>query len=369
MMSFIGGKRKEGFRLSKRLVVTGIAAVFVFLALIALLVINISSMEDLNLEIAVFMGESKLKGDMTHFVHLLKTERGEMRFQNGELIDEQGISLAYRYDLVDYLSHDLGITATIFVKENDDYRRIATSIVDSGGNRVVGTFLGSESAAYAPVQSGAEYMGKAVILGKDYLAMYSPVFQPNTNDVIGILCASVEMAHIQNIVTQKNNTLIIPAIFMRTGLIALGTLLAVALITVLLRTSADNNKADERMRIMFNSMPLGANIHNKNFDYFDCNDSAVKMFGLSSKKEFRERFLELWPEYQPNGELSGKIMAQADEKAFKDGYCRFEWTYKNLKGELIPGECTLVRVKHNNEFVLVAYMRDLRELKKVMEGI
>ncbi|MDR2729557.1 MAG: PAS domain-containing protein, partial [Treponema sp.] len=152
-------------------------------------------------------------------------------------------------------------------------------------------------------------------------------------------------------------------------LAALGTLLAAILITILTRISAEKNKADERMRIMFNAMPLGANIHNKNFDYFDCNDGAVRMFGLSGKREFRERFFELWPEYQPNGELSSKIMAQADEKAFTYGYCRFEWTYQNLKGELIPGECTLVRVKHNNEFVLVAYMRDLRELKLMMKEV
>jgi PAS domain S-box-containing protein len=369
MMNFIGRKRKEGSRFSKRLLITGITAVFVFIALIALLIINISSMDDLNLEIAVFMGENKLKGDMTHFTHLLNMEHGDLRLKNGELIDEYGVSLAYRYDIVDHLSGNLGIEATILVKENDGYRRIATSIVDLEGNRVVDTFMEQDSAAYAPVQSGLEYLGNAVILGRDYLTMYHPVFQPGTNEVIGVLFAGLEMAEIRNIVTQKNKTLIIPVVFMRAGLIALGALLAVALVTILVRSSAEKNKADERMRIMFNAMPLGANIHNKNFDYFDCNDGAVRMFGLSSKKEFRERFLELWPEYQPNGELSSKIMAQADEKAFNEGYCHFEWTYKNLKGELIPGECTLVRVKHNNEFVLVAYMRDLRELKLMMKEI
>jgi len=88
------------------------------------------------------------------------------------------------------------------------------------------------------------------------------------------------------------------------------------------------------------------------------------MFGLSGKQEFRENFFNLWPEYQPDGQLSSEKMAQFDKKVFADGYCRFEWTYQNPKGELIPGECTLVRVKHNNEFVLVAYMHDLRELKQ-----
>jgi PAS domain-containing protein len=68
------------------------------------------------------------------------------------------------------------------------------------------------------------------------------------------------------------------AVSMRIGLIALGTLLAVVLITIMLRISAERNEADERMRIMFNAMPLGANFHNKNFDFFDCNESALKLF-------------------------------------------------------------------------------------------
>jgi PAS domain S-box-containing protein len=152
-------------------------------------------------------------------------------------------------------------------------------------------------------------------------------------------------------------------------LTALGAALAMVLITILTRISAEKNSADERMRIMFNSMPLGANIHNKTFDYFDCNDYAVKMFGLSSKKEYRKRFSELSPEYQPDGELSSTKMAKADEIVFTEGYYNFEWTYQNLEGELIPGDCTLVRVKYNDEFVVAAYIRDLREIKAAIAKV
>jgi len=149
-------------------------------------------------------------------------------------------------------------------------------------------------------------------------------------------------------------------------LTVLGTVLALMLITILTRIFTEKNKADERMRIMFDSMPLGANIHSRNFDFFECNDGAVNMFGLSSKQEFCEKFFDLWPEYQPDGQLSSKKMAQFDEKVFADGYCRFEWTYRNPKGEIIPGECTLVRVKYNNKFVVASYIRDLREIKAAM---
>jgi len=364
-MGVILRKGKDRRRFSKRLITIGIVTVFAFLVIVALSIMSISRIEAMNLEIAVFMAESKLKGDMINFSSLLKAENGDLRLSNGELTDERGSSLAYRYDLVDRLSRDLGIAVTVFKKENNDYRRVATSIYYQDGSRAVDTFLGPESAAYAPVQSGAEYIGRAVILGEDYLTMYRPVFQPDTNEVIGILFVGVEMAEIQRIVKQKSGAQVIEMLFIiRTGLIALVAVLVVVFTTILLRISAEQRKAEERMLIIFNSMPLGANIHNENFDFFESNDAAVNMFGLSSKQEFRDKFFSLWPEYQPDGQLSSEKMAQFDKKVFADGYCRFEWTYQNPKGELIPGECTLVRVKHNNEFVLVAYMHDLRELKR-----
>jgi len=363
-MGDIGLTVKEGARLSKRLIVTGIAAVFVLLVLIALLIINISGINDLNLEIAVFMGENKLKGDMIHFQSMLKAEYGELRLINGELTDEKGFPLAYHNHLVDHLSNDLGITASIFVKENDDYRRIATSIVDSKGNRAVNTLLGSKNAAYTPIQSGTEYTGKAVIQDKDYLAMYCPIFQSGTNEVIGILSTGIEMAKIRNVIAQKSSIQTLQTIIIRIGLIALGTLLAVVLITLLLRISAERNDADERMRIMFNAMPLGAIIRNNNFDYFDCNESIVNLFELSGKQEFSDKFDQLSPAYQPDGSLTSEKMDEFVGKALADGYCRFEWMHQKLNGEPIPCEVTLVRVKHNNEITLTAYLRDLRELKQ-----
>jgi PAS domain S-box-containing protein len=150
-------------------------------------------------------------------------------------------------------------------------------------------------------------------------------------------------------------------------LTALGAALAGILIIILTRIFTEKNKADERMRIIFNSMPLGANLHNRSYKYFDCNDSAVKMFGLSDKQEYFEKFFQLSPEYQPDGELSSKKMAAIIDKVFAEGYYRLEWMHQNMNGEPIPCEVTLVRVEHNHEFIVVAYMRDLREIKEADE--
>jgi signal transduction histidine kinase/CheY-like chemotaxis protein/PAS domain-containing protein len=368
-MDAIELKPKKESLLSKRFITTGIAAILALLAITALLIINISGRETLDLEIAILVGESKLKGDMIHFKSMLKTEYGELRLQNGELVDNNGYSLAHHNHLVDHLAKDLGIVASVFVKENDDYRRIATSVTDSKGNRAVDTFLGSGSAAYGPIQAGKEYIGRAVILGKDYLTMHSPIFQPDTNEVIGALAVSVEMAEIHNIIAQKSTMRAAQTFIIRTVLIALGTLFSVVLITLFMRISAERNDADERMRIMFNTMPLGANFHDKNFDFFICNESVVKLFGFSSKKEYIDNFYRLSPAYQPDGSPSKEKIAENTNKAFNDGYFRFEWMHQKLNGEPIPCEITLVRVKHGNEFALAAYVRDLRELKQIMKEV
>jgi signal transduction histidine kinase/DNA-binding NarL/FixJ family response regulator len=96
---------------------------------------------------------------------------------------------------------------------------------------------------------------------------------------------------------------------------------------------------------------------------YDCNESLLKLYGLTSKQDYIDKFYELSPEYQPDGSLSEKVIPKLIEKAFTDGYNRFEWTHLNVNGDLVPCEVTLVRVKHNNEIAILAYLRDLRELK------
>ena len=133
--------------------------------------------------------------------------------------------------------------------------------------------------------------------------------------------------------------------------------------------NAKINEVDERMRIMFNTMPLGAIIRYDNLNYFDCNESIVNMFGLSGEQEFSDKFNQLSPEYQPDGRLSSEEIDEFVEKALANGYCRFEWMHQKLNGEPIPCEVTLMRVKYYNELTLTAYVRDLRELKTSIKKI
>jgi methyl-accepting chemotaxis protein len=184
--------------------IAGTSSVFVLFAILILEILNIRAIQSSSFDVAVLMGQNKLKGDIASFEYMLAQEHGRLSLKDNALADQQGNSLYQQYEIIDRISSNLGIVATIFVREKDDYRRITTSITDNTGKRVVDTFLGSGSAAYAPIQSGNDFLGNAVILGADYITAYRPVFAPNTKDVIGILFIGIEMSSIANAINQNS---------------------------------------------------------------------------------------------------------------------------------------------------------------------
>jgi len=152
-------------------------------------------------------------------------------------------------------------------------------------------------------------------------------------------------------------------------LISLGTVLSVLLSIILLSISAERNNVEERLRVLFNAMPLGVNMIKSNNKFIDCNESALNLFELSNKQEYFDKFHLLTPEYQPDGSSSYKKMIEYTEKTLSDGYLRFSWLHQKLNGEQIPCEVTGVRVNFDNEHAIAFYLRDLRELKQMMGRI
>jgi PAS domain S-box-containing protein len=126
----------------------------------------------------------------------------------------------------------------------------------------------------------------------------------------------------------------------------------------------------ERMRIMLDAAPLATTVLNKNLQVIDCNQEALKIFGVSSKEEYFEKFFEMAPEHQPDGRLTAEIAAGHIQKAFDEGYCRVnEWMHKLPNGEPLPAEVTLVRVNYKGEDHVAGYTRDLREQKRMLQEI
>lgn len=88
------------------------------------------------------------------------------------------------FGLVDEVQKEAGGTATIFVKNGDEFIRVATNVKKDDGSRAVGTPLDPKGKAIAALSKGESYFGEAEILGKPYTTGYEPIRDAH-NTVIG----------------------------------------------------------------------------------------------------------------------------------------------------------------------------------------
>jgi methyl-accepting chemotaxis protein len=183
--------------------ISGITIICVLLAFIVISIFGIYSMKTTSIKPAVNIGINKLKNDMVFFVNRLSTEYGQLKLIDGELIGQEGTSLKNNYKLVDDISSNYAIEATVFARNGNDYRRISTSIIDNTGKRAIDTFLETDNVAYQRIQDGNSYIGKDVILGKNYITKYSPIFTENGKEVIGILFIGKDMTEIEKVINSN----------------------------------------------------------------------------------------------------------------------------------------------------------------------
>lgn len=78
------------------------------------------------------------------------------------------------YDVVDEIKKSTGATATIFVKDGEEFVRVSTNVLTPEGKRGVGTQL-ARNKAYDAVSKGQEFCGDIDVLGTAYAACYRPV--------------------------------------------------------------------------------------------------------------------------------------------------------------------------------------------------
>jgi hypothetical protein len=78
------------------------------------------------------------------------------------------------YDVVDEIKKSTGASATVFVKEGDDFIRVSTNVLTPEGKRGVGTAL-AKAKAYEAVSKGESFCGQVDVLGTPFDACYNPV--------------------------------------------------------------------------------------------------------------------------------------------------------------------------------------------------
>jgi len=107
---------------------------------------------------------------------------------------------------VDRFSNLTGGTATVFVRDGDDFLRISTSLKKANGKRALGTYLGKSHPGYTALMSGQIYEGYAKLFGKDYMTIYRPITNVQ-GEVIGILYIGFDITEALTQLQQAMNKL------------------------------------------------------------------------------------------------------------------------------------------------------------------
>ena len=102
-----------------------------------------------------------------------------------------GLPMDDDFSGVDAFAQATGGVATVFVREGEDYRRLVTSLKKEDGSRAVGTLLDRKHPAWALLNAGQAYTGRAVLFGRTYMTRYEPVMRGG--QVIGSLFIGSEM--------------------------------------------------------------------------------------------------------------------------------------------------------------------------------
>lgn len=85
-----------------------------------------------------------------------------------------------------------GSVATVFVRIENDFVRLSSSLKQADGTRAVGTFLGRDHPGYGRIIEGKSFQGMARLFGRQYMTEYIPI-KDATNRIIGILFVGMDL--------------------------------------------------------------------------------------------------------------------------------------------------------------------------------
>ncbi len=122
-------------------------------------------------------------------------------------------------------------------------------------------------------------------------------------------------------------------------------------------------EADEYTKLMLDANPFGTLIWDNDLNLVMCNEALAKQFGLNKAHEFIDNFYSLIPEYQPEGVLSLEKMYAQLHTCLHEGSSSCSWTGIDIHGQLLPCKVNLIRVKYQNQYMAIAYVKDLRDVE------
>ena len=104
--------------------------------------------------------------------------------------------------------------------------------------------------------------------------------------------------------------------------------------------------------------------------FIDCNEAAVKMFGMKSKEDFIDTSpASISPEKQEDGANSLEKSEKLLHNTLAAGSTQTEWIHQRKDGTTFPAEVVLTKIELPNEKFIHASVRDISERKAFERSI
>ena len=124
-----------------------------------------------------------------------------------------------------------------------------------------------------------------------------------------------------------------------------------------------------RWQAIYEATPIAITFWDETATMIDCNEACWKMFGYKSAEDLVKNWHKSAPKFQPDGTPSMEKVAETFDKTLKEGHFRHEFLQYTTTGEPVPLDVTHIYVKFKDSYMFVAYLQDLRPLRKADEKI
>ncbi|MCL2249507.1 MAG: response regulator [Oscillospiraceae bacterium] len=127
-----------------------------------------------------------------------------------------------------------------------------------------------------------------------------------------------------------------------------------------LEVKLQEQEMNERIRVMFDAAPIVIEYWSREYEPIDCNLTALNYYGLANKEEYSNRMSDFFEDEHPNTQQWRKNL----DKIFQKGFGQFEFNDHKPNGEVTSLEVQAVRLKIENEDVVVTYAQDVTQIKE-----
>lgn len=203
--------KRKGVKLTLRLVLV------VAVPLILMFAIAVGGISSSCNSVTETMVQHELKTAQYAFETAIENiAQGTYLYTNGKFYKGKR-NISDNTQFFDNFSHEVDLQVTVFY----DNLRVATSLVDEQGNRMTGTEVDPEIYEQVVRQGQDYYSNNVTIANSTYYAMYCPLYQYNSDEIIGMTFVGLEKGHINKIYIANfiKNSLILLMIFI-VGIVA-----------------------------------------------------------------------------------------------------------------------------------------------------